>query len=74
MELYKVPDNSFVKVLRGLEGPPGARNGITGEVLFFHHVDGMYSYCKDKDGNTVHLKAWTEVEVVEGFEECCHYS
>jgi hypothetical protein len=30
----------------------------------FYHIDGMYSYCKNKEGETVHLVAWAEVEVV----------
>lgn len=36
-----------------------------GEYIHFGHVDGMYSYCLDMEGETVHLAAWTEVEVVD---------
>jgi hypothetical protein len=36
-----------------------------GEELEFKHIDGMYSYCLTQEGNVVHLKAWTEVEVKE---------
>lgn len=32
-----------------------------GEVLFFDHLDGMYSCCLDLAGNVIHLAAWTEV-------------
>ena len=32
-----------------------------GDNLFFHHLDGMYSLCEDKEGNFVHLAAWTMV-------------
>jgi hypothetical protein len=27
----------------------------------FSHIDGMYSFCKDKDGQVVHFAAWTKV-------------
>lgn len=51
-KLYEVPRNSKIRV-----------EGID-EVINFHHVDGMYSYCTGKDG-VIHLAAWTEVEIVE---------
>ena len=51
MKLYDVPPNTRIKV-KELE-------------LMFHHIDGMYSICKTDDGETVHLAAWTEVEIVE---------
>jgi hypothetical protein len=51
MKLYDVPRNTRIKV-EDLE-------------LDFHHIDGMYSYCKTDDGEVVHLAAWTEVEIVE---------
>jgi len=53
MQLYKVPNHSYVRLLG------------TEQVFKFYHIDGMYSYCKDKDSNIVHLKAWTDVEVVD---------
>ena len=31
---------------------------------WFGHIDGMYSYCKDSNGNPVHLAAWTKVRKV----------
>ena len=37
----------------------------TGFEFFFDHIDGMYSFCKDKAGNICHPAAWTEVEVIE---------
>ena len=51
MKLYEVPRNTRIKV-EDLE-------------LNFHHIDGMYSLCQTDDGETVHLAAWTEVEIVE---------
>jgi hypothetical protein len=52
MKLYDVPRNSTI-VLED------------GEELFFHHIDGMYSLCRTKDNETVHLQAWTDVTVKE---------
>jgi len=57
MKLYDVPPNSTIRIDEHW-------------ILDFHHVDGMYSYCTDKDGNVVHLAAWTEVEVIK--EGTCH--
>jgi len=33
-----------------------------GEVLFFDHLDGMYSFCLDLAGNVIHLAAWSDVQ------------
>lgn len=50
-KLYNVPRNTTIRL---------------GETeLFFHHVDGMYSYCTTQDGDIAHLAAWTEVEIVD---------
>lgn len=51
--LYNVPNNTQIRI-------PGTKS-----ILTFYHVDGMYSLCKTSNGETVHLAAWTEVEVVE---------
>lgn len=63
-QLYKVPNGSMVRVLEDDDGPPGAKVIRAGDRIKFHHIDGMYSFCHDKDGNIVHLKAWTEVEII----------
>jgi hypothetical protein len=52
MKLYEVPNNSKIRILED-----------NGEVLF-HHPDGMYSYCTDKNNNVVHVYISTEVEVI----------
>ena len=54
MKLYDVPRNTRVLV--------------DGEVVNFHHIDGMYSYCTTDSGDVVHLAAWTDVEVVDEFD------
>lgn len=35
------------------------------EVYFFDHLDGMYSYCLDKDNNIIHFACWTPIEEVK---------
>jgi hypothetical protein len=51
MKLYEVPKNTYIKIV-----------GID-EYYYFDHVDGMYSYCTDIDGNIIHLSASTEVTI-----------
>lgn len=46
-ELYKCKPRSYVMV--------------DDAVIFFDHIDGMYSYCRDMLGNVIHLTAWLEV-------------
>ena len=53
MKLYDVPRNTRI-VIKDEESPLR---------LNFHHIDGMYSYCTDDEGNVVHVAAWTEVEI-----------
>jgi len=65
MKLFKVPNNTMVKIIKAEDAPPGAWKLSDGEEVFFHHIDGMYSLCKRHNGEIVHLKAWTEVEIVE---------
>ena len=66
VKLYEAPRNSWVRPINDEPtSHPGARPVGLDEVVKFHHTDGMYSYCHDKDGNVVHLPAWQEVEVVE---------
>lgn len=35
------------------------------EPFLFHHLDGAYSYCTDRNGVVFHPSASTEVEVVD---------
>ena len=45
--LYDVPKETPIKTLMGL--------------LWFKHIDGMYSLCYDDSGKAVHLAAWATV-------------
>ena len=48
--LYQVPRNTHVRTKQGVS-------------VFFHHVDGMYSYC-ELGGNACHLFANEQVEYI----------
>lgn len=64
MKLYDVPRNTKIRVVGESIAPPAAREAQPDEELMFHHIDGMYSYCKDLTGKIVHLPAWQEVEII----------
>jgi len=49
MKLYEVKPKQWITV--------------EGERFYFDHLDGMYSYCLDIDGNLVHIAAFQEVEL-----------
>lgn len=55
MKLYDVPRETAIV----FTDPEGNRYP-----LHFHHIDGMYSLCRDKDDRLVHLAAFAEVEIV----------
>lgn len=66
MKLYDVPRETFVKVLEDVHVPVGCAPIKAGETIFFDHIDGMYSFCMDKDKKHIlHLAAWTEVEIID---------
>lgn len=65
MKLYEVPNNTQVRIVTTEDPPPGALPTWVGQVILFNHIDGMYSYCTDEDNHVVHLKAWTEVDILE---------
>jgi len=65
MKLYDVPRNTKIRVVSDVKVPIAAPSITEGDVLDFHHIDGMYSYCKDSNGNVVHLVAWAEVEIID---------
>ena len=51
MKLYNVPNNTWILV--------------DDQELFFHHVDGMYSYCTDRNGCVYHIAAYADVEYLQ---------
>ena len=65
MKLYEVPKGSHVQLLETPTIPPVHTELRKDDILYFDHIDGMYSYCLDKNKQVVHLAAWTEVEIVK---------
>jgi len=65
VELHKVPNGTYVRVLGENDVPVDAPEIKIGDVIFFDHIDGMYSFCRNKEGQIVHLVAWAEVEIVD---------
>lgn len=49
MKLYNVKPKSYIT--------------IDGDIFYFDHIDGAYSYCLDMRGNIVHIAAWADVEL-----------
>jgi len=64
MKLYDVPRNSKIIVVSDIKKPIDSINIKENEVLDFIKLDGMYSLCKNMDGDFVHLVAWAEVEII----------
>jgi hypothetical protein len=51
--LYKVKPRSYIKL--------PWMNGMEGDIIFYDHIDGMYSYCLNMNNDVVHLDACCEV-------------
>lgn len=64
MKLYEVPRHTRVRILEDAKTPPASQGLVTGQVLYFDHIDGMYSFCLTAEDGIVHPAAWTEVEIV----------
>ena len=65
MKLYEVPPKSTIKLTQNTENPPYSMPTKKDEILYFSHIDGMYSYCRTRAGLLVHPAAWTEVEIIQ---------
>lgn len=49
VNLYSLPSKSYFSILED------------GEIYYLDHLDGMYSFCKDRNGNTVHIAGFQKV-------------
>ena len=63
-DIARSTEGTWVRVLEDTNGPPDSPDFEADDVVLFYHVDGMYSYCRNRGGEIVHLKAWTEVEII----------
>lgn len=65
MKLYQVPRKTKIRlIMEDNDSPPASLPLLKDDILFFDHLDGMYSFCIDELGNIVHLAGYTEVEIV----------
>ncbi len=63
MKLYELEHGDKFRLLSDAVVPPDAKEQLDG-IMKFGHIDGMYSYCLDSEGEIVHPAAWSEVEKV----------
>lgn len=62
MKLYELPRNRRFTLNEQPKQPPDILYEVDIlKVYTLHHIDGMYSYVTDIDGNIYHFAAWTEV-------------
>ena len=66
MKLYNVKPQTWVRIISNNKNPIASIPTQEGDIVFFDHLDGAYSYCRNKDGHIVHLGAMTEIEIIEG--------
>lgn len=64
MPLYDVPKGSKFRVLGRNAVPPAAPEIKVEEELTLNNLDGMYSNCTNSKGETVHLSATAQVEII----------
>jgi hypothetical protein len=61
MKLYDLKRGDWFMLVEDCKAPPDIGGYAAGTYFRFSHVDGMYSYCTDGDGNVYHPVAWAEV-------------
>lgn len=66
MKLYELKRGSRFRIVSNNPVTPIAANELEyGDVLTLDHVDGMYSYCTDNQGEVRHPAAFTEIEEIK---------
>lgn len=64
--LYELRKGDKFKIVDDELKVPVAHPDVdTAVEYWFGHIDGMYSFCKDPEGNVVHFAAWTKVYKTE---------
>lgn len=65
MEAYNVKYGTKVIVTdENVKTPPSSIPINKGDEITIYRPDGMYCNGIDKDGNTIYIAAWTEVEPI----------
>lgn len=65
MKLYEIPKDSKIILNKDQECSDGSK------YIIFHHLDGMYSYCKTEKGGIIHLHCGAELKKVkDGYKLC----
>jgi hypothetical protein len=65
MKLYEAPHQCWIRPISDIKTPIASPEIKVDEPIWFDHIDGMYSYCKNLEGEIVFLVAWAEVYVDE---------
>jgi len=64
MTTLDLKSKALFRVIGNAETPIDSIGVANNEELKFYNVDGMYARCKNKDGDWVYIKAWSEVEPI----------
>lgn len=67
-KLYELENNRKIRVIENPTIPVSSPNVNENNILNFYYTDGMYSFCKNQNGDIIHIAAWTEVEDLGGIE------
>lgn len=68
LPIGQIIDNMMAKPVRTPIASPELKEG---EIIYFDHIDGAYSFCQKVDletselGEVCHLAAWQEVDIVD---------
>ena len=65
MKLYQAPRFSYLKIIDNdiIVAPMSCP--LNYDIIYFDNIDGMFSVCKDIEGNIIKLAAWTKVKVTD---------
>lgn len=65
--LYNMDRGVWIELMDDeITTPPASSD--PGKIVYFEHIDGMYSLCRTPDGETVHPAAWTKARIVDAPE------
>ena len=69
MKIHELSNNTKIRLLEDVQGPPGEPIYKKGTEMFFFDLDGMYATCfihpKMDKAKRTYPPAWTEVEIIK---------